>query len=315
MPSSPSPRAAPDAAGQRSGILIAFGAHALWGFLPLYFLLLSPTGPIEIVAGRILFSLVFCVLLTGVGRRWQSLLAVVRQPRLLGLLALAAALIFVNWQVYVYASVTGHIIEASLGYFINPIVTILLGVFVLREKLHPVQWGAVAISVVAVIVLAIDYGSVPWISLTLAFSFGLYGFVKNRVGPTVDALSGLTIETAWLVPVALAELVFVALHSGLTIGTISPLHTLGVIGTGVVTAVPLLLFASAARRLPLAYLGFIQYLTPILQFLIGAFILQESLTPVRWFGFGLVWLSLGILSAYLIARLRRGPQTPRTRST
>lgn len=302
--SSPLPRAVADAAGARSGIVIALGAHALWGFLPLYFLSLSPTGPIEIVAARILFSLVFCAALTAIGRRWRPLLVIVRQPRLVWMLGLAAALIFVNWQVYVYASVTGHIIEASLGYFMNPIVTILLGVIVLRERLHPVQWVAVAISVIAVIVLAIDYGSVPWISLTLAFSFGLYGFVKNRVGPTVDALSGLTIETAWLVPVAIVELIIVSAHGGLTIGNISPLHTLGLIGTGVVTAVPLLLFASAARRLPLAYLGFIQYLTPILQFLIGAFILHESLTSVRWFGFGLVWVSLAILSGYLIARLR-----------
>ena len=312
--SSPSASESADVSNPRSGILIGLSAHALWGFLPLYFLLLAPTGPIEIVACRILFSLLFCAVIIGARRRFRDLLAIVRQPRLAGILGLAAALIFINWQVYVFASVTGHILEASLGYFMNPIVTILLGVIVLRERLHPVQWVAVAISLVAVVVLAINYGSVPWISLTLAFSFGLYGFVKNRVGGSVDAMSGLTIETAWLVPVAAVALVFVNLNGGLTIGAISPLHTLGLVGTGVVTAVPLLLFALAARKLPLVYLGFIQYLTPILQFLLGAFVLHEAMPPTRWFGFALVWVALLILSLHLIqsrrARRRRIPVLP-----
>lgn len=289
---------------RRTGITSGFGAYILWGFLPLYFLLLSPTGPIEIVASRILFSLVFCALTITITKRWQPVVVILRQRRLTLTLGIAALLIFVNWQVYVFASVTGHIIEASLGYFMNPIVTILLGVIVLRERLHVVQWIAVGISVVAVVVLSINYGAFPWISVTLALSFGLYGFVKNRTGGRVDALSGLTIETAWLVPVAIIELIVVAAQGALAAGTGGPLHIVELAGTGVVTAIPLLLFAAAARRLPLVTIGFIQFVTPILQFLIGAFLLHESLTPVRWFGFSLVWLSLAILSGHLLWRGR-----------
>lgn len=283
------------------GLLYAIGAYGLWGFLPIYFLLIVPTGPFEIVAARILFSLAFCAILLTVTRNWGSVVAIIRQPRLLLTIALAGVFIYANWQVYIFAVLTGHVLEGALGYFINPIVTVLLGVLILRERLRPAQWVAVGISFVAVLVLAIGYGQFPWISLALAFSFGFYGLLKKRVGPRVDAVSGLTLETAWLVPVAVIQLWVVGMTTGLTIGTVSPLHTILVIGSGVITAVPLLLFAGAARRLPLVTMGLVQYLAPLLQFVFGAFILGEAMPPERWVGFGLVWVALIVLTIDMIA--------------
>jgi chloramphenicol-sensitive protein RarD len=282
-------------------VLFAVAAYTLWGVLPAYFLLLQPAGAFEIVALRILFSVVFCAILITATRKWPAFVAILKQPRLVLIMGVAAALIFVNWQVYVYATLSHHVIETALGYFINPIVTVLLGVILLRERLRMSQWIAVGISAVAVLVLAVDYGAFPWISLALAFSFGLYGLIKKRVGASVDAVSGLTIETAWLVPVAIVQLVAVGASAGLTFGTVSVTHTLVLLTTGVVTAVPLLLFAAAARRLPLVYMGLIQYLAPLLQFLFGAFVLNEAMPPARWFGFGLVWVALVVLSVDLIA--------------
>jgi len=285
---------------------MAVAAYALWGVLPLYFLLLQPAGAFEIVALRILFSLVFCAIIITVTRQWRALVALLRQPRIVFTMGLAAAFIYVNWQVYVFATLEGKVIEASLGYFINPIVTVLLGVIFLRERLRIAQWIAVGTSFVAVVVLAFNYGALPWISLVLAFSFGLYGLIKKRVGPAVDAVGGLTLETAWLTPVAIVQLAVVGTSAGLTFGTVSLAHTLLLVSAGVVTAVPLLLFAAAARRLPLVYLGLIQYLAPVLQFIVGAFVLGENMPPARWIGFSLVWVALAILSVDVFLSGRRG---------
>jgi chloramphenicol-sensitive protein RarD len=223
-------------------------------------------------------------------------------------MGLAGALIYVNWQTYVLATVTGHVVEAALGYFINPIVTVFIGVLVLRERLRAVQWVAVGIAMIAVVVLTVGYGSLPWISLILAFSFGFYGLIKKRVGADVDAVTGLTLETAWLAPVAIVQLVVVSALSGLTFGTVSPWHTVGLLAAGVVTAVPLLLFASAARRLPLTVIGLIQFFAPVLQFLVGVFILHEPMPPERWAGFALVWVALVILTVDMIASGRAPKQ-------
>jgi chloramphenicol-sensitive protein RarD len=295
----------PEQSTQRSGIGMAVAAYALWGILPLYFLLLQPAGAFEIVALRILFSLVFCAIIITVTRQWRALAALLRQPRIVFTMGLAAAFIYVNWQVYVFATLEGKVIEASLGYFINPIVTVLLGVIFLRERLRIAQWIAVGTSFVAVVVLAFNYGALPWISLVLAFSFGLYGLIKKRVGPAVDAVGGLTLETAWLTPVAIVQLAVVGTSAGLTLGTVSLAHTLLLVSAGVVTAVPLLLFAAAARRLPLVYLGLIQYLAPVLQFIVGAFVLGENMPAARWIGFGLVWVALAILSVDVFLSGRR----------
>ena len=280
----------------RSGLIFAIASYIIWGFLPLFFLSLAPAGAFEVVAWRIVFSLVFCALLLAVTRKFKPFFRLLARPRISLTMALAGALIYVNWQTYVYATLSGQVVEASLGYFINPIVTVFLGVFFLRERLRLAQWIAVGVSLVAVIVLAIGAGTVPWIALTLAFSFGLYGYIKKRVGNTVDAVAGLTMETMWLLPIAVVQLVIVGMTAGLTIGTISGWHTALLVAAGVVTAVPLLFFAAASRRLPLVLLGFIQYLGPIIQFFIGVLILQEQMSPERWFGFALVWLALIILT-------------------
>jgi chloramphenicol-sensitive protein RarD len=277
------------------GILLAVLAYALWGFLPLYFLLLAPANALEIVAWRILLSLVFCAILLTITRAWPHLFELLRDRRVALTLLLAGILILVNWLVYVYATLTNEVVQAALGYFTNPIVTVLLGIVVLRERLRPMQWVAIGISAIAVLVIAIDYGAFPWIALLLAFSFGFYGLVKKRVGTRVDALSGLTMETLWLAPIAIAQLIFVSVTTGLTIGTVSVGQTVAMLLAGIVTAVPLLLFAGAARRLPLTTMGLTQYIAPLLQFLIGVLVLHEAMPPARLIGFILVWIALAVL--------------------
>ncbi|NEM91265.1 EamA family transporter RarD [Galbitalea soli] len=301
--------------GTGTGILLAVVAYGLWGVLPLFFLLLAPAGAVEVVAWRIVLSLLFCAVLVTVTRSWPRLLELLRDRGVMLTLGIAGLLILVNWLVYVFATLSGQVVEAALGYFTNPIVTVLLGVFVLRERLRIAQWVAIGISAVAVIVLAVNYGRVPIIALALAFSFGLYGLIKKRVGARVDALSGLTIETLWLSPLAGGALIAIAATSGLTTGTAGLTQTLAMLSAGVVTAVPLLLFAGAARRLPLAYLGLSQYLAPIMQFLIGVAVLHEAMPPARWAGFALVWIALIVLTIDMFAASRAAAGDARGRAT
>lgn len=285
-----------------TGLGFAISAYALWGFLPIYFLLLSPTGAWEIVALRILLALVFCAFLLTVTRSWRAFLRLARQARVLGIMAIAGVLIYVNWQTYIVAVLTGHVLEGALGYFINPIVTVVLGVVFLRERLRVAQWIAVGISAIAILVIAIGYGTFPWIALILAFSFGLYGFIKKRVGGEVDAVSGLTLETAVLAPVAIVVLVVVATAGGgIVTGTAGTAHLVITLFAGAITAIPLLLFAAAARRLPLVYIGLTQYLAPITQFLIGVAVLHEAMPTERWVGFALVWVALIVLTVEMLA--------------
>ncbi|QCQ15263.1 EamA family transporter RarD [Microbacterium sp. RG1] len=288
-----------------AGGLYAFSAYLLWGVLPLYFLLLAPVGAFEIVAWRILLSLVFCALLIAVTRSWRRLGAILRRGRLVALTVLAGILIYVNWQTYLIGTLSGHVIETSLGYFINPIVTVLLGVLVLRERLRPTQWVAIGLATAAVVVIVIGYGAMPWIALILAFSFGFYGLVKKKIGPSVDAVSGLTLESLWLTPLALVQLVVVALTTGLGFASAGAGTTVALALAGVVTAVPLLLFAAGARRAPLTLLGIVQFVAPVLQFLIGWWVLGEPMTAGRWAGFALVWAALILLSADSIIASRR----------
>ncbi|WJY01332.1 EamA family transporter RarD [Curtobacterium sp. 458] len=281
------------------GVVQAIVAYGLWGLMPLLFAAMSPAGAFEIVAWRIVFGLVFCVVAIAVTRSWLRTRSLVAQRRVMLVMGLAAVLILVNWTVYVAATTTGHTVEAALGYFINPLVTIALGVVVLRERLRPAQWTAVGISIVAVVVIAVGYGQVPWISLALAFSFGLYGLVKKRVGGTVDALSGLTIETVWLLPIAVVALVVMGvtgLGGGLTFTSEGWVHVLVTVLTGPATAVPLLLFASSARRVSLSTLGLTQYLAPVMQLLVGVVVQHEPMPPERWIGFAIVWLALVVLT-------------------
>ncbi|MEU1972094.1 EamA family transporter RarD [Microbacterium sp. NPDC019599] len=287
------------------GGVYAFIAYLLWGFLPLYFLALAPTGPFEVVAWRIILSLAFCAILLTVTRTWPKLVAILRNRRLVGWTMAAGALIYVNWQVYLIGTLTGHVVETSLGYFINPIVTVLLGVIVLRERLRVVQWIAIGIAAAAVAVIVFGYGAFPWIALTLAFTFGFYGLVKKQIGPSVDAVSGLTLESLWLTPVAILQLVVVGLTTGLTMGQGSTLHTALLLVAGVATATPLLFFAAGARRAPLTLMGILQFVAPILQFIIGVWVLDEPMSVERWIGFGLVWVALTLLTIDSLVAARR----------
>lgn len=290
---------------QTLGGVYVFIAYLLWGFLPLYFLTLSPTGPWEVVAWRIVLSLAFCALLLTVTRTWRKLWVILHNRRLVLWTAVAGVLIYINWQVFLIGTLTGHVIEGSLGYFINPIVTVLLGVLVLGERLRVAQWVSIGISAVAVIVIIVGYGSVPWIALTLAATFGTYGLVKKQIGPSVDAISGLTLESLWLMPVAIVQLIVVGVTTGLTMGQAGLGHTALLLLAGIFTATPLLFFAAGARRAPLTVVGLLQFAAPVLQFITGAWILGEPMPLERWIGFGLVWLALAVLSVDSLRHARR----------
>jgi len=286
-----------------TGITAGVAAYALWGLFPLYWPLLEPAAPLEILAHRIAWSLLFIVGLLAVagGFRWIGALT----RRQVGLLALAAVLVSVNWGTYIHGVTTDQVVETSLGYFINPLVSIALGVALLGERLRRLQWTAVAIGVVAVAVLTVDYGHVPVIALTLAFSFGLYGFVKKRAG--VDGLQSLAVETALLVLPALAYLAWLQADGGGTLTTEGPGHVALLAGGGVATAVPLILFGVAAVRLPLTSVGLLQYLAPVIQLLIGVLVFSEPMPASRLAGFALVWVALALVSVDALRTARRPP--------
>lgn len=292
-PTAPRPVVAPlDGPGLGAGI----GAYVLWGVLPLYFPLLQPAGAVEIIAHRVVWSLLFCFVLLVATRTWGSFVTALRHRRTLGLLSIAAVLLAVNWLVFVFGILTDRVVDAALGYYINPLVTVTLAVVVLRERLRVVQWVALGFGVAAVVVITAGYGRLPWIALVLALTFGFYGLIKNRVGRSVGAVQGLTVETLVLAPVALGYLVWMGALGDGTFGTHGPGHALVLASSGIVTAIPLLLFNSAARRLPLSMLGLLQYIAPTLQLLIGVLVLHEQMPAARWWGFGLVWVALVILT-------------------
>lgn len=280
----------------RRGVLFGASAYVLWGAMPLYFPLLEPASPLEIIAHRVVWSLVVCVLLLVVARQLGRFARVLRSPRTLALLGVAGVLVATNWTIYVYGVLSGHVLDAALGYFVNPLVTVLLAVVVLRERLRPAQWVALAIGTAAVAVITVGVGRVPWIALGVAFSFGLYGLVKNRVGRSVEALPGLAAETTTIAPLALAYLAWLGVSGNGTFSPDDPAHALLLASSGLVTAVPLLLFSSAARRIPLSLVGMLQYLAPVLQFLCGVLVFHEHMPPARWAGFVLVWLALVVLT-------------------
>ncbi|WP_307295188.1 EamA family transporter RarD [Microbacterium natoriense] len=299
-------------ATRTTGALYAIAAYLLWGLLPLYFLLLTPTGPWELVAWRVVLSLVFCVVLLTVTRGWKALGAIIRRPQLLALTALAGVLIYVNWQVFVIGTLNGHVVETSLGYFINPITTVLLGVFVLRERIRVAQWVAIGIAAIAVVVIIVVYGSFPWIALSLTASFGVYGLIKKKIGPAVDAVSGLTLESFWLIPIAVVQLILVATTpEGITMGQNGAWHAVLLAFAGVATAVPLLLFAAGTRRIDLTLIGMIQFITPIMQFLLGVVVLGEAMPPARWAGFTLVWIAIAVFVVDMLLASRRGRRVER----
>ena len=277
----------------RSGFAAGLAAYLLWGLFPLYWPLLEPAGPVEILAHRIVWSVVLlaAVLAFTQGFRWVRRLG--RRRTLL--LALASALITINWGAFIYGVNNGHVVETSLGYFINPLVTVALAVTVVGERLRPAQWAAVAIATVAVGVLTVAYGRPPWIALTLAFSFGFYGLVKKQVG--VGGTQSLAVETSFLLAPALACVAWFALSGNGTFLNEGPGHALLLASGGVVTAVPLMLFGAAAVRIPLVTIGLLQYLAPIMHFGIGVGIYGEEMPASRWAGFTLVWIAVIVFSA------------------
>jgi chloramphenicol-sensitive protein RarD len=278
----------------RRGLIYGTSAYVLWGLFPLYFPLLEPAGTAEILAQRMVWSLVVVSLILACTHGFGGVRAIVRTPYQFRLLLAAAALITVNWGVYIWSVNSGHVVEASLGYFINPLVTVLLGVFILGERLRRMQWIAVGVGSLAIVVITIDYGRLPWIALTLAASFGLYGLCKKRAA--AGAVDSLAVETGAQFLPAIAALIVLGVQGNLAFGHHGAGNTLLLAGAGLITAIPLLLFAAATRRLPLSVMGLLQYLTPVLQFLVGVCIRHEPVPASEYIGFGLVWLALIILS-------------------
>ncbi|HEX2903799.1 MAG TPA: EamA family transporter RarD [Jatrophihabitans sp.] len=296
----PSPQAQHDT---RAGLTLGVLAYFCWGLFPLYWPLLEPAGAVEILAHRMVWSLIFVALLLTVTRTWSRVRAVAADRARFARLALAAVLVSINWGVYIWGVNTHHVIETSLGYFINPLLTILLGVVVLSERLTRTQWLAVGIASLAIVVLTIDYGRLPWIALVLACSFAGYGFLKKQVG--VGAMESLALETSVLSGPALVTLIVLQAQGNLTFGHHGVGNSLLLMGTGVVTAIPLLLFGAGARRLPLSTMGLLQYLTPVLQFAVGVGIRHEPLPTATLIGFCLVWLALLVLTFDAVVRRRR----------
>jgi chloramphenicol-sensitive protein RarD len=294
------------------GALYGVGAYGLWGIFPLYFRLLERSGAVEVVVHRVLWSLLVCLAVVAATRGWPDLRATLAVPRRVVGLGVGAALLALNWGVYVYAVNSGQVVEASLGYFVNPLVTVLLGVLVLRERLRPWQWAAVGIGGLAVAVLSVAYGRPPLIALALAASFGVYGLIKNRVGEHVGAVASLTTETLVLAPPAALVLTWLQATGSGHFTQDPPWQGLLLASVGVATVVPLLFFAASARRVPLSMLGLLQYLTPILQLMCGVLLLGEHMPPARWAGFALVWVALVVLTADMLRSTARRRVEART---
>jgi chloramphenicol-sensitive protein RarD len=283
-----------DAAEHRAGVIYGLSAYLLWGLFPLYFPLLEPASPVEILAHRVVWSLIACVALLAVGRNIRSLIAVMRDRRKALMLTGAAVLIAVNWGVFIYAVNSDHVIEGSLGYFITPLVSAAFGVIIFREQLRRGQIAALTLGAVAVAVLTLDYGRLPWIAVTLALTFATYGLIKKIAD--VGAAESLALETIVLVVPAFAYIVALEASGNGTFTHASVDHSALLISLGPVTAVPLLLFAATVTRVPLTMLAMLQYITPCMQFLVGLTIVGEHMPPSRWIGFGLVWVALAVLT-------------------
>jgi len=286
------------------GIGYGLSAYLIWGSFPLVIAMLSFADPFEIVVWRVIFGFAFGLAVILVTRKFSEYLSVFKQPKQLLWISLAGVVIYINWQVYVYAVADNHVLEASLGYFINPLVTIALATIFLKEKLNVLQWVAVGLGGVAVLILTFNYGQPPVIALTLALSFGIYGLAKNRLGGKVSALNSFTVETTLLLPIGIVQLVVLAGMMQIQFGYAGLVPSLGLAAYGVLTAIPLLLFGAAAKRVPLSYIGFMQYLTPTLQFLLGLLVFQEPMPAARWLGFAMVWFALSILSFDALRQLR-----------
>lgn len=291
----------------KGGIALGLGAYVIWGFMPLYFKLLTSVQPTEVVAHRIIWSLILLGLVATFWRRWGTIRAALGTGKVLFTLIVTACLIAVNWLVYIYAIVSGHVLEASLGYYLNPLVNVLFGVILLKERLTRAQVFACLLAAAGVGVMAAGAGSGLWISLTLALSFASYGFLR-KVAP-VDALEGLWVETLVLAPVSLAWVLVLFAQGTAGFGHQGMAIDLYLILGGAVTALPLLLFTAAAKRLPYSTLGFLQYLAPSLQLLLAVLVFHEPFGPVQALCFAAIWMALAIFSVEAIrgARARVTP--------
>ena len=290
-----------------TGLTFGVSAYLIWGSFPLIITAASFANPFEVVVWRVVFGFLFAALLVTLTRTWAQTVELVRSPKKLGWVAVASLFIFVNWSVYVVAVATSNVLETSLGYFINPLITVLFAVVFLKEKLRKGQWVALGIGLIAVVILTFDYGRPPWIALVLAISFATYSLAKNRVGGKIKALQSFTIESGIVLPFVLVQLWIVSMFTPIMIFS-GVVEASILISFGILTAIPLILFGAAASRVKLSTIGFIQYLTPILQFSVGYFILEEPMPPVRWIGFALVWVSLVVLTTDALGR--RKPDLP-----
>jgi chloramphenicol-sensitive protein RarD len=294
-------------ASTRAGLIYGIAAYGLWGVMPLYFRAVNGVSPLELLAHRIVWCFLLLAGVLTVFRRWPDFARVVRTPDTLFLLALSAHLVAANWLIYIYGVSIERVVHTSLGYFINPLLSILLGMVFFRERLRPAQWLAVGLAAAGIGYLLVTVDEFPWIALGVAMSFALYGLVR-KVTP-VDGLTGLTVETLWLLPAAGGCLLWWGAHGMLLFGHGDRRLDALLLASGVVTAVPLICFGQAARRLPLSTLGFLQYLAPTAQFLIAVLWFGEPFGQEKQISFGLVWAALAVLTADSVLRARRPAAT------
>ncbi|MBU8579127.1 EamA family transporter RarD [Brevibacterium luteolum] len=293
-----------ESARRRSGLVLGLSGYLFWGGMPLVFAAAAPATPLEILAHRILWSLVFCTILLIFARGFRRVLTALRDPRVFGTLALAAIVVSINWFGFLLGVSLNRVVEVSLGYFFNPLVTVLIGVIFLGERLRKLQWAAVIVGCLAVVVIAVGYGQMPWLALLVAFSFGLYGLIKNRVGGRVGALEGLTVETAVLTPVCGAYIIYLTVTGASHFGTEDTGHLLIMLALGPITAIPLILFGAATRRVPLSWVGLMQYVTPTIQFILGITVLGEQMPLARWIGFIIIWIAVVMLTIDMLRATR-----------
>lgn len=298
---------------QRKGFTYGFAAYLIWGLFPLYWKLLDQSGALELLAHRVLWSLVTIVILVAVLRKFAAVKALLAEPRRRWPLVAAAFLISANWGTYIWAVNNGHVVETSLGYFITPLFTVLLGVFVLKERLRPMQWTALGIAFVAVAGLTVENGRPPWVAIILTFSFGFYGLAKKKAG--AGAIEGMAIESGTVVPFAIVGIIALGLHGDASVTHHGTAYLVFVLLTGPITAVPLLLFGAAATRVSMTTLGLLNYIAPIMQFIFGLVIFHEQMTPMRWAGFGLVWVALALFTFDSMHTRRRNLALERTAVT
>lgn len=287
------------------GYWYAIVAYTAWGLLPIYWKIFSKISAWEVLSQRIIWSVVFVVLLVLATKKWDSIKKAIPNWNSRIRIVISSLLITANWTIYIWAVNSGHMIEASLGYYINPLVSVLLGVFFLRERLKPLQWGAMGLALIGVLVLTINYGQFPWVALSLAITFGLYGLAKKKI--QAEPLAGLTLETIVVFPLALLYLMFFQ-HGGKAWLVLSWWQIIALLLAGVATALPLLWFAEAAKRLPLSMMGFFQYLAPTITLLLGLFMYHESFTKIDLISFSCIWIALVVYSLQMIIR-----KTPKQR--